>query len=124
MKAHNLYIGDVEDEFDDPIFVASGCSSIDKGKENLKRFENIFGYPAPLAPRFRHAMISREGPYYYTYGRCGGGNTEEYEDYIEIMKTLPGFIEECEDNDDETYRDFYYLLDEDKWSTFINTENI
>jgi hypothetical protein len=62
------------------------------------------------APRHRRTYVSRILPIVYCYGRCGGGNYEEYENEIDAMRSDPQHLYSEEDTGDCTYMNFFLYV--------------
>lgn len=64
-------------------------------------------------PRFRDCFLEdEEHPStrgkIHIYTRVGGGNREEYEEDIERLRNMPGFVEDYDEEFDNTYATFVY----------------
>lgn len=59
-------------------------------------------------PRFRDAYLDEDGIVIYT--RTGGNNREYYENEIDALRNLPGFVSEEDDDFDNTYAYFHYTV--------------
>jgi hypothetical protein len=59
-------------------------------------------------PRFRDVYLDEDGIVIYT--RTGGNNREDYEDEINALRDLPGFVSDEDDDFDNTYAYFRYAV--------------
>ena len=63
-------------------------------------------------PRFRDCffILQDEEPRIVIYTLTGGGNREDYVDGIAMLRALPGFIRDYDDDFDSTYAHFEYRM--------------
>lgn len=65
--------------------------------------------------RFRDAFVCDDpihGKVIAIYTRNGGGNRENYQDTLDHLSTLPGWIRDEDDDFDETYCTIYFQIPE------------
>ena len=59
-------------------------------------------------PRFRDAFIDREMTQVLVYTRVGGGNRESYEAEIDVLRSMPTYVSDCDEDYDTTYATFVF----------------
>lgn len=74
----------------------------------------IFQMPSEDFPRFRDAYFTYRDdsnePVMVILTRTGGGNRQEYETENATLRTLPGFIDDIDDDFDQTFALFRYSI--------------
>ena len=68
-------------------------------------------------PRFRDCFTADEehpqfDDFIHIYTRVGGGNREDYQDEIDKMRAMPGYITDFDDSFDCTYATFVFAIPE------------
>lgn len=65
--------------------------------------------------RFRDAWIEEDGRHVSVFTRNGGGNREAYQEVIDQLATLPGYVEDFDDDFDCTYATIRFAIPEKYW---------
>lgn len=62
--------------------------------------------------RFRDCFLNADGTEIVIYTRTGGNNRADYEEGIERLRKIPGYIGDADDDFDATYASFRYAVPE------------
>lgn len=72
----------------------------------------IIGINRDCVPRFRDCVLRDvEGPFHkqiVIHTRLGGPNRHIYQEGIEALRLIPGFVKDCDDSFDYTYANFFF----------------
>ena len=69
--------------------------------------------PQVFFPRFRDCFLSDDKEHIEIYTRVGGGNREDYADEIEVLRSMPTYASDEDDDFDCTYATFTFGVPEE-----------
>jgi hypothetical protein len=89
---------------------------------------SMYGLRPEMIGRFRDHWVERDGDdalILAVYTRNGGGNREEYAGNNAAMQALPTYIEDADDNFDNTYATFRFRMTREQITAWLSdTENV
>lgn len=87
-------------------------NSLFKENEDSVALLGMIGCTKESIPRYRDVFICDKGENIIIYTRTGGGNRGDYQEEIDKLKSNPNYLEDYDDDFDETYAYFKFKVPE------------